>query len=261
MRKWSKLLAAMRFIFPALRKKGGRVSGLGDVPPPARSASLPLSPHFCSSCKLLVAVTLLSGPETSSGLHLFIWAAQILGFYCPACSSHTVEAGRHTQCQAQQGTELPRTTGRFLTHSVELQCPQGHEDCSLVLGVKCMKCIQGSPAAGWKAGARAPVTVMLGGGCSLPEEQGQGSAVMSWPMSPTQVGGWHPSLPPREQRAAAFSWQCYLRGVSCKVTWERGVCLSALKSWGPWVDPCKPRVTSAELFRCIGLLCPEFPLK
>lgn len=102
MRKWSKLLATMRFIFPALKKKGGRVSGLGDVPPPACSASLPLSPRFCSSCKLLVAVTLLSGPETSSGLHLFIWAAQILGFYCPACGSHTVEAGHHMQCQAQQ---------------------------------------------------------------------------------------------------------------------------------------------------------------
>lgn len=212
MRKWSKLLAAMRFIFPALRKKGGRVSGLGDVPPPARSASLPLSPRFCSSCKLLVAVTLLSGPETSSGLHLFIWAAQILGFYCPACSSHTVEAGRHTQCQAQQGTELPRTTGRFLTHSVELQCPQGHEDCSLVLGVKCMKCIQGSPAAGWKAGAWAPVTVMLGGGCSLPEEQGQGSAVMSWPTSPP--GGRLTPIP-ATSRAKSSSFQLAVLPSRC----------------------------------------------
>lgn len=94
------------------------MSGVGDVPLPARSVPLPAVIEL--SFQLSVAVTLLSGPATSSELHLFVEATQILGFYYPACGLCIVAAERRARCRAQQGTKPPESVGCLFTGYIEL---------------------------------------------------------------------------------------------------------------------------------------------
>jgi len=97
----------MKFIFPALNKKGGRVCGVGDVPLPARRVLLPavMQPSF--QLQAPHAVTLLPWAAAPSGLHLLIGVTCILELYY---GSWAAQAECHGQCQALQRARMPYST-------------------------------------------------------------------------------------------------------------------------------------------------------
>lgn len=141
MKKLSKLLPIIKFIFPALNKRGICVSEVGAVPLPA--GCYLLSPSFCFSCEL--------SPAATSGLHLFIWASQILGFYYPACGLCMVQAG--CLCPAGHRRELTaQSTGDLLARYFKGLITLCASEFWLGAPVLCVRCVTGRPAAEWTSG-------------------------------------------------------------------------------------------------------------
>lgn len=133
-----------------------------------------LSPSFCFSCELSIAAT-------SSGLNLFTWASQILGFYYPACGLCIVQVG--CLCPARHRREpTSQSTGALLARCFKGLITSCASEFWLKAPVLCVRCISGSPAAEWTSGLGSSGQVLpwIRAGIPLPTPIGSSPRSIIW---------------------------------------------------------------------------------